>query len=98
MHYLMYLVFPYLQIFTLLFCIAYLTYSIYSTYKQRKQHDEVIAELSQNLVANVADYLLSQADDERPIMLNVNTDRLVEKVADEVEKRQAERSVLQRVR
>lgn len=97
MQYLMYLALPYLKIFTLLFCIAYLTYSIFSTYKQRKQHDKVIAELSQNLVANIADYLLSKADDERPIMLNVNTDRLVEKVADEVEKRQSERNMLRRV-
>ncbi len=97
MQYLMYLVFPYLQNFTLLLCIVYLTYSIHSTYKQRKQHDKVIAELSQNLVANVADYLLSKADDERPILLNVNTDRLVEKVADEVEKRQSERKMLRGV-
>lgn len=76
-------------IIVLLTLPSYLIYSAYIDHKRRKEHD--------NLVTDVKNRLLELADDEKPIMLNVNTDRLVEKVADEVEKRQSERNMLRRV-
>lgn len=41
-----------------------------------------------NLVDSVADRLLELANDEKPIMLNISTDKLVDKVTDEIERRQ----------
>lgn len=84
MHYFMYLIFPYLQFVALLLIITYLVYSIYSTYKQKKRHDKVIDELSQNMVEQVAEYMLSKADDERPIMLTVNAKAVAKEVEEEV--------------
>lgn len=41
-----------------------------------------------NLPEEVAEILLSKADDERPIMLNVSQERLIDKTVEEIEKRQ----------
>lgn len=76
-------------IIVLLTLPSYLIYSAYIDHKRRKEHD--------NLVTDVKNRLLELADDEKPIMLNVNTDRLVEKVADEVEKRQSDCNKLRRI-
>lgn len=51
-------------------------------YKEFKQVKE-----RKNLVNSVADRLLELADDEKPIMLNISTDKLVDKVVDEIDRR-----------
>ncbi len=52
-------------------------------YKEFKQVKE-----RKNLVNSVADRLLELADDEKPIMLNISTEKLVDKVVDEIERKQ----------
>ncbi len=41
-----------------------------------------------NLANSVANRLLELADDEKPIMLKVDQEKLIEKTADEIERRQ----------
>lgn len=51
-------------------------------YKDFKQVRE-----QKNLAGSVADRLLELANDEKPIMLNISTDRLVDKVLYEINRR-----------
>lgn len=52
-------------------------------YRERKQEKERL-----KLVREVANKLLEKADDEKPIMLNVSQEKLIDKTIEEIEKRQ----------
>ncbi len=54
----------------------------YLIYKERKQEKGRL-----NLVREVANKLLEKADDEKPIMLNVSQEKLIDKTIEEIEKR-----------
>lgn len=59
--------------------------AIYDHLEQRKKND--------SLHIRVADELLSRIDDERPIVLSVRQDKIIERVADEIEMRQSDRRI-----
>lgn len=56
---------------------------IMTTIKERKEKKK-----TKTLVQKTADRLLELADDEKPIMLNVDTNRLIDKIIEEIERRQ----------
>lgn len=59
------------------------TLLIIATIKERKEKKE-----AKSLVRKTAERLLELADDEKPIILKVDQERLIEKTADEIERRQ----------
>ena len=75
--------FFWLVIIVLLF--VSIVWSIYNEWKKSKQLKQV-ADKVDKMHEEVADVLLKRADDERPIILNVSQERLVEKTVDEIKK------------
>lgn len=58
---------------------VFLVYLAYCEKKSRKKYD--------NLVKDVANKLIKKADDEKPIMLNVSQEKLIDKTIEEIERR-----------
>lgn len=67
---------------------VFLIYLAYCEKKINKKHD--------NLVKDLADKLIEKADDEKPIMLNVNKEKLVDLTADKVIEELNVREMIQR--
>ncbi len=75
------------------FIIAFLSIPIYVFYQvceERKQKRERKFKLDE-LPSKVADMLMENASDDNFIVLNVRQDKLIEKTADEIERRKAMR-------
>lgn len=66
----------------IIFYLALPFYVFIVFFKEHKESKE-----RKNLVESVANKLLELADDEKPIMLNVQQDKLIEKTVDEIELR-----------
>lgn len=63
--------------------IPYFIYMIYRLAQDKNERDEKLD--------SIADRILKIASDDKPIMLNVSQERLIEKVADEIESRSLRR-------
>lgn len=73
----------------------YLLFAAYLDYRNRKVYEKakkeavkVAMDKYQDLVEDVGNYLLKQADDERPIVLNVRQDKLIENTVNEIQRRE----------
>ena len=76
--------FIWLVIMALLF--VSIVWSIYNEWKKSKQLKQV-ADKVDKMHEEVADILLKRADDERPIILNVSQEKLIDKTIEEIERR-----------
>ena len=82
--------FFWLVIIVLLF--VSIVWSIYNEWKKSKQLKQV-ADKVDKMHEEVADVLLKRADDERPIILNVSQEKLIDKTIEEIEKRKQMRGL-----
>jgi len=82
--------FIWLVIMALLF--VSIVWSIYNEWKKSKQLKQV-ADKVDKMHEEVADVLLKRADDERPIILNVSQEKLIDKTIEEIEKRKQMRGL-----
>lgn len=62
--------------------LASFTYFVYMIFTIRKTNKE-----REQRLDGIAERLLAKADDDKPIMLNVSQERLIEKVVEEIERR-----------
>lgn len=69
-----------------------IVWSIYNEWKKSKQLKQV-ADKVDKMHEEVADVLLKRADDERPIILNVSQEKLIDKTIEEIEKRKQMRGL-----
>lgn len=64
-----------------------IVWSIYNEWKKSKQLKQV-ADKVDKMHEEVADVLLQRANDERPIILNVSQEKLIDKTIEEIERRE----------
>lgn len=70
------------EIAKIIFYLSLPTVLIFLYVKEHQTQEE-----QKSLVRSVADRLLELADDEKPIMLKVDQEKLIEKTVDEIERR-----------
>ena len=63
-----------------------IVWSVYNEWKKSRQLKQV-ADKVEKMHEEVADVLLKRANDERPIMLNVSQEKLIDKTIEEIERR-----------
>ena len=76
------------EIAMVLFYLSLPAFSIWLFLTERKRYKKVNESLNKydNIVRDVANKLLEKADDEKPIVLTVDTQNLIKKVIEEMEK------------
>lgn len=71
--------------------VALLFYFALAKESERRKRHKMVKETLNELPSKVADMLMENASDDNFIVLNVRQDRLIEKTADEIERRKAMR-------